>query len=189
MDAKLYVYAYVVLSALYAAGCLQYVNALTRTTGLAKGLRAHDETPSHISLDSEEVRESTKTAVRSVLAIDSAAFGAAVLPVAYVAVTGVLANVISRNSASAGAINPVWLLATVALVVAHMVFLARIVGLNSTLKTSDDAVLSPSFVSRHGSMLSYYRWFILAVTIFNVVNTLYIVGTIDTVANLPYVGF
>ncbi|HEX9093323.1 MAG TPA: hypothetical protein VF902_05010 [Coriobacteriia bacterium] len=188
MDAKLYVYAYVLLSALYGAGCIQYVNALGRTASLAKSLRADADTPEVLALESDDVRDATRSAVRAVLSIDSAGFGVAVLPVAYVAVTGVLANVISRNTAAASTLNPMWLVATVALVAAHLVFLVRIIGLNTKMRDMDDAVLSGSFVSRHTSMFAYYRWFVLAVTLFNVVNTIYILATLATITSLPYVG-
>jgi hypothetical protein len=189
MDARLYVYAYLLLSALYAAGCLQYVNALGRTGSIAKGYRTMRGDVETLSLDSEDVRDATVAAVRSVLGVDSAAFACAVLPVAYVAVTGLLGNLISRNTSTAAALNPVWLLITVALVVGHMVFLVRVVGLNSRLRDAGSARLSSSFVSRHVSMLTYYRGFVLAVTLFNVVNTLYVLATIQNVTSLPYVGF
>jgi hypothetical protein len=140
-------------------------------------------------LDSDDVRDATRAAVRSVLSVDSAAFACAVLPVAYVAVTGLLGNLISRNTSSAIALNPVWLSITVALVAGHMFFLIRVVGMNSKLKDAGTALLSSSFVRRHISMLTYYRGFILAVTLFNVVNTLYVLATIRTVTSLPYVGF
>jgi hypothetical protein len=188
MDAKTYVYAYLLLSVIYAAACVQYVNVLTRTAQIAKGYRMGRAGGAGPDLENDDVREATQTAVRSVLGVDSAAFACAVLPVAYVAVTGLFGNLVSRNTASATALNPMWLLVTVALVVGHMVFLSRLITLNGKLSAAEDATLSASFVSRHASMLSYYRVFILAVTLFNVVNTLYIVATFGKVTSMPYVG-
>ncbi|MDO8964385.1 MAG: hypothetical protein Q7W30_07855 [Coriobacteriia bacterium] len=187
MDAKLYVYAYLVLSFLYAAACIQYIAGVSRTVSLAKGCvpGEDDVTP---SLEDPDVRESTQAAVRSVLGVDSAAFAVAVIPVAYVAVTGLLGNLLARNTAAAATINPLWLAATLAVIGGHMVFLVRIIGLNGSLKkATDTAVLSRSFVGRHASMFTYYRSFVVLVTVFNVVNSLYILANIGSIVSLNYV--
>lgn len=188
MDARLYVYAYLLLAAVYAGACVQYLNVITRTAQLARGLQAGTSDSSSLRLADESVRDATQIAVRSILGIDSAAFASAVLPVAYVAVTGLFGNLISRNAASASALNPLWLAVTTALVVGHMVFLTRLVALNSKLTDASEAILSPSFVSRHISMLFYYRVFMLVVTVFNIANTLYLFATLKTVTSLPFVG-
>jgi hypothetical protein len=107
--------------------------------------------------------------------------------VAYVAVSGLLGNLLSRNVSLAGSINPLWLLATAALVAAHMFFVIRIVGLNSRLKTLDQPMLTASFVSRQTGLLTYYRGFILLVTAFNVVNVLYTLANISSISRLPFV--
>jgi hypothetical protein len=186
MDARTYVYAYLLLSALYVAACVQYLNSLGRTASLAGRLQP-DAGTEPAQLDSEETLELARTAIRSMLSVDSAAFAVAVLPVAYVAVSGLLANLLSRNVSSAGSINPLWLLATVALVASHMFFVVRIVGLNARLKNVDQPVLTRSFVSRQTSLLTYYRGFILLVTAFNVVNALYTLANISTITRLPFV--
>lgn len=188
MSAALYVYAYLLLSVLYAAACVQYLNVVTHTAQLAKRMRVERSDAEGLRLEDEDVRRATQAAVRSVLDVDSAAFACAVLPVAYVAVTGLFGNLVSRNTASAGTLNPLWLLVTAALVVGHMVFLVRIISQNSTLKDIPDAALSAAFVSRHTSMLSYYRVFILVVTLFNVANTIYLAATLKSVMAMPYVG-
>jgi hypothetical protein len=172
MDARTYVYSYLLLSALYVAACLQYLNSVGQTVKLARGLQPEaGEDP--LKLDS--------------LGVDSAAFACAVLPVAYVAVSGLLGNLLSRNVSLAGSINPLWLLATAALVAAHMFFVIRIVGLNSRLKTLDQPMLTASFVSRQTGLLTYYRGFILLVTAFNVVNVLYTLANISSISRLPFV--
>ena len=186
MDERTYVYAFLLLSELYVAACLQYLNTLGRTASLARRLQPNvGEDP--VELDSDEALEQARTAIRAVLGIDSSAFACAVLPVAYVAISGLLANLLSRNATAAGYINPLWLLATVALVAAHMFFVVRIVGLNTRLKALDQPVLTRSFVSRQTSMLTYYRGFILLVTAFNVVNALYTLANISTISKLPFV--
>jgi hypothetical protein len=188
MDAKVYVYAYLVLSLLYAAACIQYVLATSKTVRLAKQCQGGPDTDDVRSLEDPDVRDATQVAVRSVLSVDSAAFAAAVLPVAYVAVTGLLGNLLTRNTSAAAMLNPLWLLATVAVVVGHLYFLLRIVSLNTALKkVTDSAILSRSFVSRHASMFTYYRTFVVLVTVFSVVNSLYILATIDKVVSMPYV--
>lgn len=187
MDAKLYVYAYLLLSFVYAAACIQYVLAVSRTISLARGCVPGEEdvVPSLQDLD---VREATQTAVRSVLSVDSAAFAVAVIPVAYVAVTGLLGNFLAANTGAAGTINPLWIVSTTAVVAGHAFFLVRIMGLNSTLKkAAESAVLTASFVSRQASMATYYRAFIVFVTVFNVANSLYILANIGHVTSLPYV--
>ena len=187
MDAKLYVYAYLLLSLLYAAACVQYVVAISRTVSLAKqSVPGEDDVAP--SLEDPEVREATRTAVRSVLSVDSAAFAVAVIPVAYVAVTGLLGNFITANSGAAGTIDPLWIVATLAVVTGHLFFLVRIVGLNGKLKNVlESAVLTRSFVSRHASMATYYRAFVVFVTVFNVANSLYIIANIGHITSLPYV--
>ncbi len=187
MDAGLYVYAYLLLSIVYAAACLQYLNSVTRTTSLAKRLQPPGAQGGSVSVGSEPERADTQTAVRAVLDVDSAAFGCAVLPVAYIAVTTLLGSAIMRNTAAAAALNPLWLTATVALIAAHMFFLVRIIGLNTQLRGAQSAVLPRSFVSRQNSMLTYYRVFILVVTVFNAANTLYLLANLTTVTKLPYV--
>jgi hypothetical protein len=184
MDAKVYVYAYLLLSLLYAGGCLQYLNAVTRTVSLAKQRQAAE---GELLFGTEEARAATQTAVRAVLGVDSAAFATAVIPVAYVAVTGLLGNLLTRNTASAGMINPLWLVATVIVVAAHMLFLVRITELNSKLRQAGESVLSPSFVSRHASMFTYYRLFILAVTLFNVANSVVMLAQLGSVSSAPYI--
>lgn len=187
MDATLYVYAYLLLSLLYAAGCIQYVVAVGRGVSLARQSVPADDAPLP-GLEDPDVREATRTAVRSVLSADSAAFAVAVIPVAYVAVTGLLGNILSANTGAAGTINPLWLAATIAVVGGHLFFLVRIIGLNGRLKgVLESAVLTRSFVSRHASMATYYRAFIVVVTVFNVVNSLYIMANIGQVTSLPYV--
>ena len=84
-------------------------------------------------------------------------------------------------------INPLWLVTTLLVVGAHMFFLVRITGLNGRLKGAEEAMLSPSFVSRHASMFTYYRLFILAVTLFNVANSLVMLAQIGTVTSAPYI--
>jgi len=184
MDARTYVYGYLVLAIVYAAACMQYLVTVSRTRRLAMDLAG---TAGDTSFDSEESIEQSKTAIRAVLGVESAAFACAVLPVAYLGVTGLLANFVSRNSAAAPGLNLVWMLATVALVAAHMFFVVRLVGLNTQLDRLDAAMLSPSFVSRHTSVLNYYRLFLLGVTAFNVLNTLWMIANISTVTKLPFV--
>jgi hypothetical protein len=186
MDARLYVYAYLLLSALYVAACLQYLNSVGRTVALARRLQP-DVGDDPAPLDSDETLEQAKTSIRSVLSVDSAAFACAVLPVAYVGVSGLLANLLSRNTGAAGSINLMWLMATVALVGAHMFFVVRIIGQNARLNGVDMPVLTRSFVSRQTSMLTYYRGFVLFVTAFNVVNALYTLANISTIVRLPFV--
>jgi hypothetical protein len=186
MDARLYVYAYLLLSALYIAACLQYLNSVGRTVSLARRLQpGPDEQPA--PLDAEETLEQAKTSIRAVLSIDSAAFACAVLPVAYVGVSGLLANLLSRNTDAAASINVMWLLATIALVGAHMFFVVRIIGQNTRLRGVESPVLTRSFVSRQTSLLTYYRGFVLFVTAFNVVNALYTLANISTIVRLPFV--
>jgi hypothetical protein len=187
MDARAYVYAYLVLSALFAAASVQYVIAVSRTVFLARKCvpGENDVVP---SLEDPEVHEATQTAVRSVLGVDSAAFVVAVVPVAYVAVTGLLGNLLAANTRAAAVINPLWLLATLAVVVTQIIFVARITGLNNRLKgAAQHAVLTRSFVRRHANMATYYRTFILFATMFVVVNSLYLIANIAEVASLPYV--
>lgn len=186
MDVRLYVYAYLLLSALYVAACLQYLNSVGRTVALARLLQPGiGEEPA--PLDSDETLEQAKTSIRAVLGVDSAAFACAVLPVAYVGVSGLLANLLSRNTEAAASINLMWLLATIALVASHMFFVVRIVGHNARLKDVDRPVLTRSFVSRQTSLLRYYRGFVLLVTAFNVINALYTLANISTIVRLPFV--
>jgi hypothetical protein len=185
MDATGYVYAYLFLSVLYAAGCLQFVNSVARTGTLAKSLRAPADDPP--VLDSTQAIDAARSALRAVLGVDSAAFACMVLPVAYLGVTGLLGNTLSRNTAAAGSINPLWLLATVALVAAHMLFTVRILGLNGRLKVLEGGVLTERFVARHTASFTYYRGILLVVTACNVVNTIYLLANLATVTNLPYV--
>lgn len=187
MDAKLYVYAYLLISVLYAAACIQYVVAVSRTISLARRAVPGDDEPMP-AIDEEGVRESTQAAVRSVLTVDSAAFAVAVIPVAYVAVTGLLGNFLAANTGAAGTINPLWIIATLAVLAGHMLFLARIVSANGKLKQSAaEAVLTRSFVNRHASMATYYRAFVVFVTLFNVANSLWILANLGHVTSLPYV--
>jgi hypothetical protein len=186
MDARLYVYAYLLLSALYIAACLQYLNSIGRTVALARRLQPEPgDEPA--PLDADETLEQAKTSIRAILNVDSAAFACAVLPVAYVGVSGLLANLLSRNTAAATSINFMWLLATVALVGAHMFFVVRIIGQNTRLSGVEGQLLTRSFVSRQTSMLTYYRGFILLVTAFNVINALYTLANISTIVRLPFV--
>jgi hypothetical protein len=186
MDAKVYVYAYLLLSVVYAAACMQYLSTLSRTRVLARAL-APDDPKALPEFDSDEAIEQSRTAIRAVLGVDSSAFACAVLPVAYIGVTGLLANFVSRNISAATGLNLVWLAATVALVAGHMFFLVRMVSLNTQLKGLDAAILSPSFVSRNASMLNYYRTFVLLVTAFNVVNTVWMMANLSKVTQLPFV--
>jgi hypothetical protein len=186
MDARLYVYAYLLLSALYVAACLQYLTSVGRTAALARALQPSiDEEPA--PLDSEAALEEARTSLRAVLGVDSAAFACAVLPVAYVGVSGLLANILSRNTSAAAPINVMWLLATMGLVAAHMFFVVRIIGQNTRLKEIERPVLTRSFVSRQTNLLTYYRGFVLLVTAFNVVNALYTLANISTIVRLPFV--
>lgn len=187
MEAKVYVYAYLLLSVLYLAGCIAYLNIVTRTVSLARKRQEPEGVDAAVLMASEESRQDTQSAVRAVLTIDSAAFACAVVPVAYVAVTGLLGNLLSRNPNAATVMNPLWLLATVAVVLAHMLLLSRITGSNSQLNDSGAAVLTPSFVSRHASMLTYYRAFIAAVAMFTAANSLLILANLNTITKLPYV--
>jgi len=186
MDARTYIYAYVGLSALYTAACLQFLNTVSRTAKLAKALQPQ-EGAEPARLDSDEALEGARTAIRAVLGVDSAAFACAALPVAYVAVSGLLANLVTRNTSAAGSINPLWLLTTVALVATHMGFVVRMVGQNTKLAAIDAPVLTRTFVARQTNLLTYYRAFILLVTVFNVVNALYTVANISTISRLPFV--
>jgi hypothetical protein len=186
MNATMYVYAYLVLATVYAAACMQYISAIGRTRALAITMRPEDPADA-ASYDSEEASEQSRTAIRAVLAVDSAAFACAALPVAYIGVTGLLANLVSRNVSAAGSLNLMWLVASAALVAGHMFFVVRITGLNGELKALDEAVLSPSFVSRHTSMLTYYRTLILLVTAFNVVNTIWMIVNIASITRLQFV--
>jgi hypothetical protein len=186
MDARIYVYSYLLLATVYAAACMQYISTVSRTRTLAGALRFDDPAGSP-SYDSEESIEQSRKAIQAVLGVDSAAFACAALPVAYIGVTGLLANLVSRNVSAAGSLNLMWLAASVALVAGHMFFVVRIVGFNTELKGLDQAVLSPAFVSRHASMLTYYRTLILLVTAFNVVNTIWMIANISTVTQLQFV--
>lgn len=186
MDARVYVYTYLLLSMVYAAACVQYLGTLSRTRALARALVPEDPAAAR-ALDTDEAIEATRGAIRAVLSLDSSAFAVAVLPVAYIGVTGVLGNLVSRTPGVAGGLNAVWLAASVTLVVAHMVFVVRMVGANSELKSLENAVLSQSFVDRHLSLLNYYRTFVLAVTAFNVINTLYMIANLKAITSLPYV--
>jgi hypothetical protein len=68
-----------------------------------------------------------------------------------------------------------------------MLFTVRIVGLNSRLAALEGDILSDRFVSRHTSVFTYYRGILLVVTVGNVVNTVYLLANMSTIANLPYV--
>jgi hypothetical protein len=175
MDAKVFVYAYLLLAAVYAAACMQYLSTVSRTRALASALVPEDPTGAPL-LESEEAVEQSRTAIQAVLGVDSAAFACAALPIAYLGVTGLLTG-----------LNLLWLAASVALVVGHMFFVVRMVTFNNSLKELDVAVLSPAFVGRHTSMLNYYRVLILLVTAFNVLNTLWMVVNISKIAQLPFV--
>ncbi len=201
MEATFYVYAYLLLSFIYVAGSIAYMNSVSRTASLAKARQEPDWTgpppeggdtgtrmrPTDFATD--EAREQTQTAVRAVLSADSAAFACAVVPVAYLAVTGLLGTLISRSPGSAGAINPLWLASTAGVVVAHMLFLTRIIAANSKIKDAQQAVLTASFVRRHRSMLTYYRLFLGLVTLFVTANSIFLLANLGTVVKLPYVGF
>jgi hypothetical protein len=187
MGANFYVYGYLLISALYVAGCIAYINAVSRTASLTKERREADSESPPRPFASDAAREETQSAVRCVLAADSAAFACAVIPVAYAAVTGLLANLIARNTAVAGLINPLWLAATVVVLVAHMIFLSRIVNANSKLKETELATFTPTFVSRHVSMLTYYRIFMVVVIVFTTLNSIFLVVNIETVTSLHYV--
>jgi hypothetical protein len=184
MDAKVYVYGYLLLAIVYAAACMQYLATVSKTRRLAQGLAGEAGAP---ALDSEETVEQAKTTIRAILGIESSAFACAVLPVAYLGVTGLLANFVSRNTAAAPGLNLVWLVATVALVAAHMFFVVRIVALNARFDEFEAGVLSPSFVGRHTSILNYYILFVLAVTAFNVLNIVWMIANISKVTQLPFV--
>lgn len=184
MTAGVYVYAFLLLAVLYAAACVLYINVTTQTSQLARD-RAVEGPPPVLG---PEQAESTQAAIRAVLGIDSAAFACMVLPLAYVAVSGLFANLASANAASAAVLNPLWLLMTAALVVGHMLFLVRIISLNTSLRNASPAVLSRSFVSRHASLLTYYRVVVLLITLFNVANIIYLVVKLKSVIALPYIG-
>lgn len=186
MDARAYAYTYLLLSAVYVAGCLQYMNSLGRSASLARRLRPGENDEPAV-LDDDTTLEQAKAAVRGVLGIDSAAFACAVLPVAYVAVSGLLGNILSRNTGAATTVNPLWLFATFLVVAAHLYFTVRIGGFNSRLKALDRPVLTRSFVDRQTRHLMYYRTFIVLVTAFNVVNLVSTVVNISAVTSLPFV--
>jgi hypothetical protein len=183
MDARIYVYAYLLLATVYAAACMQYISTVSRTRALAMALRPDDPADGP-SYDSEESIDQSRTAIRAVLGVE---FACAALPVAYIGVTGLLANLVSRNVSAAGSLNLMWLFASVALVAGHMFFVVRMVGFNTELTNLDAAVLSPAFVSRHMSMLTYYRTLILLVTAFNVVNTIWMIANISSITKLQFV--
>lgn len=187
MDAKFYVYAYLLLAVLYAAGCIQFLNSLSRTSSLARRLQLPKDDPEPVALESESLQMEAQTALRSILDADAAAFACAALPVAYLALSGLLAELLSRNQSAADTINPLWLLLTLALVVAHMMFLMRIMRMNGKLKAAERVRLTRDFVHRRTRRLSYYGTFVLLVTVMNVVTVLYILVNLSRVVQTPYV--
>lgn len=187
MDAKFYVYGYLVLSVVYGAGCIVFVNAVTRATSIARRLvpvGGPDDAPADpIATDVD----ATTAAVRALLDIESISFAFAVLPVAYIALTGLLGNLLVRNASTAGLMNPLWVALTSATVIVELVMLVRIIAATGRLgETEDGVLLTPGFVDRQRKRLAYYRAFILAVTVFNVLNSGYLIATIGTVVRTPY---
>jgi hypothetical protein len=188
LDARFYVYGYLILSVLYGAGCIAFVNAVTRAASIARGLvplGGPDDGPAEPVVTDVDA---TTAAVRALLDIESIAFAFAVLPVAYIALTGLLGNLLVRSPSTAGLMNPLWLALTVVTVVVELLMLVRLVAATSRLdQAGEGVVLTPGFVGRQRRRLSYYRAFILAVTVFNVLNSGYLVLTIATVIRAPYV--
>lgn len=187
MDARFYVYGYLILSVVYAAGCIVFVNAVTRAANLAKRLvpqGGSDDGPADpIATDVD----ATTSAVRTLLDIESISFAFAVLPVAYIALTGLLGNLLVRDTSTAGLMNPLWIALTVVTVVVQLVMLVRILAATGKLDDAGEGVLlTPGFVERQRKRLAYYRAFILAVTVFNVLNSGFLIVTINAVVRTPY---
>jgi hypothetical protein len=188
LDARFYVYGYLILSVVYGAGCVAFINAVTRASSVAKDLvplGGPDDGPAEpVATD---VTATTK-AVRALLDIESISFAFAVLPVAYIALTGLLGNLLVRNTSTAGLMNPLWLSLTVVTVGVELVMLVRLIAATTRLDEGGEGVLlTPGFVGRQRKRLSYYRAFVLAVTVFNVLNSGYLILTIASVIRAPYV--
>jgi hypothetical protein len=188
LDARFYVYGYVLLSVVYGAGCVVFINAVTRAASVAKRLvplGAPDDGPTEPVVTDVDT---TTSAVRALLDIESIAFAFAVLPVAYMALTVLLGNLLVRNASTAGLMNPLWIALTCVTVVVELVMIVRIIAATGHLDDADEGVmLTPGFVSRQRKRLSYYRAFILAVTLFNVLNSGYLIATIGAVVRAPYI--
>jgi hypothetical protein len=187
LDARFYVYGYLLLSLVYAAGCVVYINAITRAVALAKHLvpqGAPDDGPAEPIVTDVDA---TTSAVRSLLDIESIAFAFAVLPVAYIALTGLLGNLLVRNTTTASLMNPLWVALTVVTVAVQLVMLVRIIAASGRLGDAGDGVLlTPGFVDRQRRRLTYYRAFIVAVTVFNLLNSGYLIATIGSVVRSPF---
>jgi hypothetical protein len=188
LDARFYVYGYLILSVVYGAGCVVFVNAVTRAAAVAKRLVPQggpDDTPPEPVVTDVDA---TTSAVRALLDIESIAFAFAVLPVAYIALTGLLGNLLARNTSTAGLMNPLWLALTTVTVVVELLMLVRIFAASGRLAALGEGVLlTPGFVDRQRRRLAFYRAFIVAVTVFNVLNSGYLIATIGAVVRAPYV--
>ncbi len=186
MGSKVYVYVYLMLSAVYAVGALVYLRSITRTSFLARALLPAPGEPEPLSFGSDASRVDTQAAVRAVLSIDSAAFACAVLPVAYVALIGVFGSLLGTGTAASRMADPLWLLVASGLLGAHAILLIWIARLNARLGAACSAELRRSFVSRHASMLTYYRTFVLLVVIVDIVKMVYVLLNVSTVTRIPY---
>ncbi len=188
MDAKFYVYGYLLLSVVYAAGCAVFINAVTRASDAAKSLVPEDGPDDGTAQPIVTDVDATTAAVRALLDIESIAFAFAVLPVAYIALTGLLGNLLTRNTSTAALMNPLWLVLTAATVLVELVMLTKMIAATGRLSEADQGVLlTPGFVSRQRKRLAYYRGFVLAVTLFNVLNSGYLIASINTIVRAPYV--
>lgn len=188
MDARFYVYGYLFLSIVYATGCVVFVNAVTRASGLSKSLvpdgGPDDATAKPMVTDVD----ATTAAVRALLDIEAIAFAFAVLPVAYIALTGLLGNLLVRNTSTANLMNPLWLTLTLVTVIVQLVMLVRMITATGRLAEAGDGVLlTPGFVGRQRKRLAYYRAFVIAVAVFAVLNSGYLLVTINDVVCAPYV--
>ena len=188
MDARFYVYGYLLLSVVYGAGCVVFINAVTRAASVAKRLVPQGGPDDGGAEPVVTDVDATTSAVHALLDIESIAFAFTVLPVAYIALTGLLGNLLARNTSTAGLMNPLWLALTVATVLVELAMLVRIIASNGRLSDADEGVvLTPGFVERQRKRLTYYRAFILAVVVFNVLNSGYLIVTIGAVVGTPYV--
>ena len=188
MDAKFYVYGYLFLSIVYATGCVVFVNAVTRASGLAKALVLDGGPDDAMAKPLVTDVDATTAAVRSLLDIEAIAFAFAVLPVAYIALTGLLGNLLVRNTSTAGLMNPLWLILTLVTVIVELVMLVRMIAATGRLSQAGDGVLlTPGFVDRQRKRLAYYRAFVLTVAVFSVLNSGYLLVTLSDIVRAPYV--
>lgn len=188
MDARFYVYGYLFLSIVYATGCAVFVNAITRASSVAKALVPDTGPDDGIAQPIVTDVDATTASVRTLLNIESIAFAFAVLPVAYIALTGLLGNLLVRNTSTANLMNPLWLTLTLVTVIVELVMLVRMITATGRLAEAGDGVLlTPDFVQRQRKRLSYYRAFVLAVAVFSVLNSGYLLVTINDIVRTPYV--